>query len=111
MFSPNHMEVLMKKVLDQLGIDIKGENNGNSKNNQGNQKTNCLPNLVPSQMLVILGLLGGVFEVDSVLIDKDQVVQIVLSGSLKRKTELEKMMDQLGSLPFDDVMKAILGRY
>ncbi|ABO51019.1 hypothetical protein Dred_2509 [Desulforamulus reducens MI-1] len=114
MFSPNHMEMLMKKIMDQLGFQINGENNGTNKknkNNKCNKIENCLPTLTPSQMLVILGLLGGVFEVDSVLVDKDQVIQVVLSGSLKRKTELEKIMEQVGTMPFDDVMKAIFGRY
>lgn len=111
MFSSNHMKMLMKKVMDQLDIDIKEENNGNNKNTQDNSKNSCLPNLAPVQIVVILALLGGILEVDSVFVDKDQVIEIVLGGSLKRKTELEKQMDQVGTLPFDDVMRALLGRY
>lgn len=109
MFSPNHLDLLLKKIMDQMGVDV-GKDNTGDKNNQDNQKNNC-PKLAPSQILVILGLFTGVFEVTSVLVDNTQQVQIVLSGSLKRKTQLEKMMDQIGEMPFDDVMKAVIGRY
>jgi hypothetical protein len=44
------------------------------------------------------------------LVDRDQIVQIVLEGSLKKKTELEKMLDEIGSMPFDEVVKAMLER-
>ncbi|NLD48519.1 MAG: hypothetical protein GX660_15245, partial [Clostridiaceae bacterium] len=67
--------------------------------------------LTPSQALVVAGILGGVLEVNSVLVDKDQIVQIVLQGSLKQKTELEQMLDNIGSKPFDEVVKAMLGRF
>lgn len=110
MFSSGQMEMLLKKIMDQLGMEVPGEKNSGKKNNKDKQN-NCLPDLAPSQVLVILGLLSGALEVDSVLIDKEQVVEIVLSGSLKRKTQLEKVMDQVGEMPFDDVMKAVLGRY
>ena len=66
--------------------------------------------ITPSQALVITGILGGALEVDSILVNKEQEVQILLIGSLKQKTPLEKVMDQIGSMPFDEVMKAMLGR-
>lgn len=110
MFSAGHMEMLLRKVMDQLGMEVPGEKNGEKKNDK-DKPTHCLPNLTPSQMLVTLGLLSGALSVDSVLIDKDQIIQIVLSGSLKRKTQLEKVMDQVGEMPFDEVMKAVFGRY
>jgi hypothetical protein len=61
--------------------------------------------------MVILGLLGGVLKVESVLIDRNQVVDIVLTGSLKRKTEMDKILDQIGSKSFDEVMKALFERF
>ena len=90
-------------------FDTRGDQNhcgGKSNSSDGTKKTN----LAPSQILVIGGLLGGVLEVQSVLVDKSQIVQIVLAGSLKQKTQLEKIMDQMGTMPFDEVMKAIVGR-
>ncbi len=71
------------------------------------EKGRCI-NLTPSQLLIIAGFLGGVLNVDSVLVSRDQVIQIVLSGSLKRKTQLDKIMEQIGKLPFDQVVKSIM---
>jgi hypothetical protein len=64
----------------------------------------------PSQAIIIGAILAGVLQVDSVLVDRDQNVEIVLVGSLKKKTQLEKLLDQVGSMPFDEVVKAWLGR-
>lgn len=93
----------------QRGKQAPGNSGGTAAGNGGGQ-TERKPALTPSSALVIGGLLTGVLEVDSVLVDKNQTVQIVLSGSLKQKTQLEKMLDQIGSMPFDDVVKAMLGR-
>jgi hypothetical protein len=64
-----------------------------------------------SGILVIAGLLGGVLQVDSILVDREQTVQIVLSGSLKRKSEIDKMLDGMGSMSFDEAMRAIIGHF
>ncbi len=108
MFSNSQLDSLMKKAMHQLGLGCEEDNNDNNKEKKKNNDKKI--NLTPSQILVISGLLGGVLSVDSVLVDKNQVIQIVLSGSLKRKTDLEKMMDQIGDKPFDEVLKAMLGR-
>ncbi|MCT4619921.1 MAG: hypothetical protein N4A62_11105 [Marinisporobacter sp.] len=110
MSSKDPMDLLLKTVMEQLGVKEDYE-----KINKTCKNRNCNNlNLTPGQILVILALLAGVLEVESVTIDKDQGVDIVLTGSLKRpkaKTQLEKIMDQVGCLPFDQVMKNILGRY
>lgn len=128
MFPPDNLNPLMKELMARLGnLPNRGgntcKNNDISKNNKDccNDSTNntnkCKTskskeiNITPSQGLIIAALLGGVLEVESVLIDRDQSVQIVLIGSLKEKTELEKMMDQIGSMPFDEVMQALLDRF
>ena len=41
--------------------------------------------VTPQQLLVAVGLLAGVLDVDSILIDRDQHVEIVLIGTLKLK--------------------------
>lgn len=64
----------------------------------------------PEQALVIASLLGNALRVESVLVDRNQAVEIVLTGTLKRKTQMDKLMDQIGSMPFDDVVKAFLQR-
>lgn len=110
MASKDPMDILLKSIMEQLGVKEEYANV-----NKTYIKRNCnTPNLTPGQILVILALLGGVLDVESVTVDKDQNVDIVLTGSLKRpkaKTQLEQIMDQVGSLPFDQVMKNILGRY
>ncbi|MCX7921712.1 MAG: hypothetical protein N3B21_06825 [Clostridia bacterium] len=127
MFSPEHINSLAKEVMARLGGHSEKSvrcqssnsncsgNNGNSNGNNGNgDKNKCKKlEITPSQALVIAGILGGVLEVDSVLVDKDQTVQIILEGSLKvppPKTPLEEMLDEIGSKPFDEVVKAMLGR-
>lgn len=102
MLPPNIFDSLIQNMYGQLQ-NSSGEDGGCEKNEK--------ITLTPSQLLVVAGLLGGVFQVISVLVDKDQTVQIVLSGSLKRKTEMDKMLDSIGSMSFDDVMKAIIEHF
>jgi hypothetical protein len=91
------------------GHKQKRSNCGNNGNNdgQGKNKNNC-PKLDPGQLLIIAGLLSGALSVRSVLVNSDQVVEFVLTGTLKRKTNLEKVMKQVGQMPFDQVIRAIM---
>ncbi len=105
MFSSDQFNTLMNEVMSRLSTGKEGDNKG------GKNKEKSRINLSPSQAIVILGILAGALDVDSVLVDRNQEVQVILSGSLKRKTQLEKIMDQVGTMPFDEVMKTLLGRY
>lgn len=115
MFSSNELDTLMARLISQMGLGTAEINKipsakgttGNSRI-QGNQNT--IPHFSPQKVLVILGLLGGVLEVKSITIDRDQVVDVLLEGSLKRKTPLDNCLDTIGAMPFDDVLKAVLGR-
>ena len=107
MFSPDQLNPLLQNLMSRLACS---DGSANSKNDS-KKNTPSAPNLAPSQLIVIAGLLGGALEVLSVLVDKDQTIQVVLQGSLKRETELEKMVGQLGSMPFEDVMKAFLSKF
>lgn len=108
MFTPENLNKILKDVMRSFSTDAPDKNSDkNKKNCQSNMSK---INITPSQALVIAGIIGGVFDVDSLLIGKDQRVEILLSGSLKQKTELEKMLDEIGSMPFDEVVKAMLGR-
>jgi hypothetical protein len=82
-----------------------------SKDNPGanpdNLKSLC-PKISPSQLLIIAGLLSGVLDIDSVVFNRDQTVNIVVAGSLKRQTQLDKIMEQIVKLPFEEVVRAIL---
>ncbi|MDD4168963.1 MAG: hypothetical protein PHD36_01655 [Desulfotomaculaceae bacterium] len=115
MFSSSDINKLMDQIA-QLGKgninstkNMSKSCNGNDgkKNNSNN---NGIPSLTPAKLLVIAGLIAGALEVQSITVDRDQVVNILLSGSLKRKTKLDKILDEIGDMPFDDVLKAILGR-
>ena len=111
MFSSGQMDTIMRKALSQLGIEDQPCDNDKQKEKHKDDKTKDNKiNLTPAQILVVSGILGGALSVDSFLVDKDQQIQILLTGSLKRKTELEKVMDEIGKKPFDQVLKAMLGR-
>lgn len=118
MFSTGDMDSLIKQVLNLLGQEKTGtsglscrtgQTNSESAGNCNNGPTGRSP-LDPQRLLVILGLLSGVLEVNSILVDKDQNVELLLTGTLKRKTRLDKILEQIGGMPFDDVMQAIFDR-
>lgn len=108
MFSTENLNNLLKGVMAKLNTNVPCKSS--EKNENGNGCSGSKIHITPSQALVIGGILGGVLDVDSVLIDRNQIVQIVLVGSLKEKSDLEKMLDKIGSMPFDEVVKAMLGR-
>lgn len=95
MLSEDNFNRLKEKIFDQLG--------------QADGGAKC--GISPSSLLVTLGLLSGVLEVISVLVDRDQVVQFILKGSLKRKTGLDRAMDDIGGYSFEEVLRALLGRF
>jgi len=105
MVSSDHLNALMETIITQLSQ----EDSGNNKNTENNKKNK--PAITPSEILVILGILGGVLKVESVLVDTHQDVNIILTGSLKRKTALDKILDQVGGMSFEEVMTAILERF
>ena len=102
MFSPDKINEL-SKIIGQL-FHLNGE-----PVKTHTAKPVCPP-ITPQRALIILGLLTGTLDVNCISLSSDQTVQITLEGSLKRKTRLEKIMDEIGSLPFDEVVRAILKR-
>lgn len=112
MFSPEQINSMLKQLIDRNGGSDTRNACSKKNNGAGNNKSNGCSEITinPSQILVIAGLLSGALSVESILVDKDQTVEIVVSGSLKRKTELDKMLDEIGSMSFDQVMKAMLER-
>lgn len=112
MFSTEDLERIMEKInqfntrkMNNNNIDQKekpGDNGNNNKNN---------PNLNPPEILVIAGLLCGVLEVNSISVGRDQIVEVSLAGSLRRPTQTDKIMEQIGKCSFEEVMQAILNRF
>ncbi|MZP31290.1 hypothetical protein GTO91_16405 [Heliobacterium undosum] len=89
----------------------KGNGNCNGNGQQGNKKKKQAPLTInPLKAAVIVGLLSDALSVNSLLVDRAQEVQIVLTGSLRRKTPLDKMLDEIGDQSFDDVLQALLRR-
>ena len=64
--------------------------------------------LSPQQLAVVVGLLTNSLEVNSVLIDRDQRIQIVLQGSLKKKTKADRVIEQLSDISVSDLIDAFL---
>jgi hypothetical protein len=108
-FSPDQLDMLMKEAMAELGKhDLKNQGKIGRKSNL----VGVNGRLTTAQALVILGILSGSLSVFSVLVDADQVVSIVLQGSLKKeeKNEVDNILAQIGHLPFDDVVKAMMKR-
>lgn len=112
MFSAGDLDPLMERILSQLGLGTGFSPRAPRQKADGGSQggRDRIAKFSPEKTLVILGLLGGVLEVKSILIDRDQLINIVLEGSLKRKTKLDNYLDEIGAMPFDDVLRAILGR-
>lgn len=123
MFSPDDLENI-KRILSEVGFigkrEQEDEPNQGCKNKKNKKKSNdegpnqttdgsqgCI-SLNASQLLVVAGLLTGVLDVESILVSRDQTIDIVVTGTLRRRTQLDKIMSQVGQLPFDQVMKSII---
>ncbi|ABY92421.1 hypothetical protein VTU32_05480 [Thermoanaerobacter sp. CM-CNRG TB177] len=64
--------------------------------------------LTPSQIMVILGILSGALEPISIIVDRNQNVQIVLSGTLIEKIESKEDTQPKEGDFLDNVIKALL---
>lgn len=87
---------------------------GNNSNNTNTKNNNCKINITPGQALVIGGILTGVFDIYSFQIDIYQNVEITLLGTFKQeeanKPDVDSLLESLGSVPLDDVLKSIINR-
>lgn len=114
-FSSKELNKIMEQVKAQLGpgtgLPVPGMQAPDDKDPGGkpDPKTQG-QRLTPQTVLVILGLIAGSLQVTSVLVHIDQHIDILLTGSLRRKTRLDRMLDEIGTMPFDDVLRAIMGR-
>lgn len=107
MISPNDLNALLEQIRSQLGqgpffTAQKNRSMPHCGGQDAPDKSILLSHITPAKVLVIAGFLAGALEVRSVMIDRDQIVNILLEGSLKRKTKLDKMLDEIGKMPFDD---------
>ncbi|MEI7028095.1 hypothetical protein [Paenibacillus sp. y28] len=88
-----------------------GQNGSNGKSKASKktkQSSSILSRLSAQDVAVIAAILSDSLKVQSVLIDNDQTIQVVLQGSLKRKTATDKLVEQISDLSVGEVLKAIL---
>ena len=69
-----------------------------------------LGKLSPQQLAVITALLSNALKVDSVLEDRNKDLQIVLTGTLRRKTKTDKLLEELEEINIGDLLDAISNR-
>lgn len=107
MFSPDQLNSISKIIMEKLtGNDTR---NSNSDKTTGVNTDKSNVTLTAAQALVILGIVTNALDINSILIGREQNIEIVLAGSLKQKTELQKTIEGIGKLPFADVLKAVIG--
>ncbi|ARK31482.1 hypothetical protein [Halalkalibacter krulwichiae] len=66
--------------------------------------------ITPNQIAVITALLTNALRVQSILIDKDKTIQVLLEGSLQvqKQSELDKLVDQVRDVPVGDFISSLL---
>ena len=106
--SPEQLNDLLANLFGQP-FPVEGTNYKNCKGVLPKPAPNT--GISPASLLVLLGLLSGSLQVNSVLVDTDQQVQILLSGSLRRKTELDKILDKIAPLSCETVIQAIIRHF
>jgi hypothetical protein len=89
------------------GNGSNGNGNGSKGNGNGNGK---IGKLSAKQVAVIAALLTNALEVKSILIDTDQIVQIVLEGSFRKKTRMDEIINELSQMSMGDLLEAIQRR-
>lgn len=108
MFSEEELERI-KEIIALFNSGANSKNN-TDRHEKAVTSKNTAPkgNLKPAEILVLAGLLSGALEVSSISVGRDQVVDVSLVGSLRRPTEMEKIMNQIGKCSFEEVIQAIL---
>jgi hypothetical protein len=77
---------------------------GNGKNGNGK---NGKKKLTPAQLAVLAGLLTNALTVDSVMIDKDKKIEIVLAGSLRKATKMDRLLEEMSAETIGDLLDSI----
>lgn len=85
-----------------------GKNGNVGKGNNMKNKKKTLPNLSPQQLAVVVGILTNALDVESVLVDRDQKVEILLIGTLRRKTKADRIAEELGDMSVGDLIQAFI---
>ncbi|MNC71809.1 hypothetical protein D3C76_1603480 [compost metagenome] len=54
--------------------------------------------------------MSNALKVDSVLVDRNKDLEIVLTGTLRRKTKTDKLLEELEDINIGDLLDAISNR-
>ncbi|KMK74787.1 hypothetical protein [Alkalihalobacillus pseudalcaliphilus] len=74
---------------------------------QGRHKDNQLS---PNELAVIAALITKALTVQSILIDREQNIQILLEGSLKKRSELDRIIDEIRDVPIGDFISSLMNQ-
>lgn len=86
--------------------DYQKKSNGNGNSKKHKKKSNCSP-LSVDQIAVIAALLTNALRVQSVLVDREQTVEVLLVGSLHQKTHMDNLLEQISELPIADFLDSL----
>lgn len=102
MLASEDLNSLLKDTMKQMNLGHNGKKEEKGTGNENNNEENSGSRPSPSGLLVVAGILGGVLEVNSILVDVEQTVQIVVVGSLKDRSL------QSASPSIEDFMESFL---
>lgn len=94
----------MSKNSNNHKCNNKKSANGKSKNDS---LKGLFGDLSPEQIAVIAALITKSLSINSITLDKDQKIEVVLSGSLKQKTKMDKLLEEASSLTISDLLDSI----
>ncbi|MBN3522305.1 hypothetical protein [Paenibacillus apiarius] len=78
-----------------------------SDNNKNNKKKRNGTKLSVEQIAVIAALLTNSLKVQSILVDRNQVVEVLLTGSLRKKTQMDQLIEQISDLSIGDLLESL----
>lgn len=64
--------------------------------------------LSPEQIAIVTAILINALEVQSILLDRDQTLQILLIGDLGKKTESDEFIQEVGGMTFVDLVNSMV---
>ncbi|WP_059103983.1 hypothetical protein [Shouchella shacheensis] len=64
--------------------------------------------VTPKEIAIVTALLTNALYVQSILVDRDQVVQVILQGSLNSRPEMNALLDQVRDVPVGEFLSALL---
>lgn len=87
-------------------MDKMGHQKNNSNNNNPSINLSDL-NLSPQKVAIIAALMTDVLQADSITVDKEQTVFVELTGSLRKKTRADQMVEEMRDMSFGEILDAL----